>query len=59
MPAEVLTGDHDRTLNAQAHSHGFCARVPSARLTVIPGAGHYLPETHPTAVVAAVKRLCG
>jgi pimeloyl-ACP methyl ester carboxylesterase len=59
VPAEVLTGDHDRTLNAVAHSHDFCERVPSARLTVIPGAGHYLPETHPSSVVAAVRRLLG
>jgi pimeloyl-ACP methyl ester carboxylesterase len=59
VPAEVLTGDRDRTLNAEAHSHGFCARVPRARLTVIPGAGHALPETHPSAVVAAVRRLAG
>jgi pimeloyl-ACP methyl ester carboxylesterase len=59
VPAEVVTGDRDRTLNAIAHSHGFCERVPSARLTVIPGSGHNLPETHPTAVVAAVRRIAG
>jgi pimeloyl-ACP methyl ester carboxylesterase len=57
VPAEVLTGDRDRTLDAEAHSQAFCAMVPSARLTVVPGAGHYLPETHPSAVVKAVQRL--
>jgi pimeloyl-ACP methyl ester carboxylesterase len=59
VPAEVLTGDRDRTLNATAHSRGFCERVPSARLTIVPGAGHALPETHPEAVVAAVRRIAG
>jgi pimeloyl-ACP methyl ester carboxylesterase len=59
VPAEVVTGDRDRTLNVVAHSHGFCERVPSARLTVVPGAGHALPETHPSAVVAAVRRILG
>jgi pimeloyl-ACP methyl ester carboxylesterase len=59
VPAEVVTGDRDRTLNATAHSRAFCDRVPSARLTVVPGAGHALPETHPEAVVAAVRRIAG
>jgi pimeloyl-ACP methyl ester carboxylesterase len=57
VPAEVVTGDRDRTLNATAHSRAFCELVPSARLTVLPGAGHTLPDTHPSAVVAAVRRL--
>jgi pimeloyl-ACP methyl ester carboxylesterase len=57
VPVEVVTGDRDRTLDVVAHSHGFCERVPSARLTVVPGAGHALPETHPRAVVAAVRRI--
>jgi len=59
VPVEVLTGDRDGTLNATAHSRGFVERVPSARLTVIPGAGHALPETHPSAVLAAVRRIAG
>jgi len=59
VPAEVLTGDRDRSLDARAHSRAFCDLVPSSRLTVIPGAAHNLPESHPAAVVAAVRRLAG
>ena len=56
VPVELVHGAADTVVPALIHSVPFSARVPSARLTLLPDAGHMPHHTHPEAVVAAVER---
>ena len=40
VPALIVWGEHDR-LVPPAHAHAYAASLPDARVTIIPGAGHY------------------
>jgi len=55
-PVEVLTGDSDRII-PPVNSEILVARLPSARLTVVPKAGHAFPLEHPGVLPAAIRRL--
>ncbi|GAB4270454.1 MAG: alpha/beta hydrolase [Pararhodobacter sp.] len=56
MPIEVLHGDRDLLLPLDTHARPLVAAVPSARLTVLHGAGHMAHHADPDAVAAAVFR---
>ncbi len=53
-PALVLAGDRDRTV-PRLCADDLMAGLPSARLQLIPDAGHALPYDQPEAFVAAVR----
>lgn len=57
-PLVVLAGGEDRITPAERHRVPLDS-VPDARIEVIPGAGHWLPETHAEQVVGAVHALAG
>ncbi|WP_068876083.1 MULTISPECIES: proline iminopeptidase-family hydrolase [unclassified Phenylobacterium] len=52
-PALVITGEHDE-MTADVLKP-LVARMPSARLVVVPDAGHAMPATHAEPYVAAVR----
>jgi pimeloyl-ACP methyl ester carboxylesterase len=53
VPTTVLTGDRDRMI-APCSARHLADAIPGAELRTIPGAGHYLPGSHPTALAEAV-----
>ena len=53
LPALVVWGERDR-LVPLAHAHAYADGLPSARLVVVPGAGHYPYVEAPAAFVEAV-----
>ena len=56
-PIEVVHGDGDQVVWTTHHAQPFCAAVPSAVLTELPGAGHQLLYTRAPEVLAAFGRL--
>ncbi len=57
-PTELLWGERDTEVPVAVAE--AAARIATrARLTVVPGAGHLLPVTHPGEVRAAVERIAG
>ena len=55
-PTEVITGEDDAIVPS-VNSHILARRIPGARLTVIPEAGHAFPLEHPAALPAAIARV--
>lgn len=53
VPTVVVTGDRDRMI-APGSPHRLAAALPDAELRTIPGAGHFLPGTAPTALAEAI-----
>lgn len=56
VPVTVLAGQRDR-LTPPEHSARLAARLPGARVEVVPGAGHMLMFEHPDRVAAALLDL--
>jgi pimeloyl-ACP methyl ester carboxylesterase len=56
VPAVVVVGARDHVTGART-ARALAELVPGARLTVVPGAGHFLPLTHPEAVAGALRPL--
>lgn len=57
LPVRILWGAEDRW-QPVAYGHRLAEEIPGARLTVVPDAGHFLPEDAPGRVVDAVLELC-
>ncbi|MCB1361630.1 MAG: alpha/beta hydrolase [Rhodobacter sp.] len=57
LPIEVLHGDADTIVGIDIHARKLVADVPSARLTVLRGAGHMPHHSHTEAVLDAVRRV--
>jgi len=55
-PTVVLAGTADRVVPPRVAVR-LARRVPGARLVLLPGAGHALPQTHPGPLAAAVRSL--
>lgn len=56
LPIEMVHGDADTIVPLAIHSAALAPRLPSARLTVIPGAGHMPHQTRPQIVIDAINR---
>jgi non-heme chloroperoxidase len=56
LPATVLVGTQDR-LTPPRLARTIAARLPHARLVVLPGAGHMLPWEEPAQVVEAIAAM--
>jgi pimeloyl-ACP methyl ester carboxylesterase len=56
LPVELIHGDADRLVPLSVHSAPLAERLPQARLTVLPGAGHMPHHTHRAEVIAAIDR---
>lgn len=56
LPIELVHGDRDTIVPLAIHSGPLAPRLPSANLTVIPGAGHMLHQTRIDQVIAAIDR---
>ncbi|CAN5203282.1 alpha/beta fold hydrolase [soil metagenome] len=54
VPTTIMWGERDALIPLD-HGRALAGAVPSARLVVVPGAGHLLPVTHPAHVVAQVR----
>jgi 3-oxoadipate enol-lactonase len=57
-PSLVLVGAHD-VLSPPQEAAGMCAKLPDARLVVVPDAGHLAPLENPTASNAALEEFLG
>jgi valacyclovir hydrolase len=57
-PALVIAGDHD-PFNPLEATRALVARMPTARLVVLPGAGHDLLEERGPQLLALVQRMLG
>jgi 2-succinyl-6-hydroxy-2,4-cyclohexadiene-1-carboxylate synthase len=55
MPAAVVVGERDAKFRALGDR--LAAALPDATVTVVAGAGHALPRSHPAAVAAALDAL--
>jgi pimeloyl-ACP methyl ester carboxylesterase len=54
-PTLVIWGEDDR-VNAIENARALMAALPSARLVIVPAAGHNLPQEKPEVVVDAIAR---
>ncbi|QJW85710.1 alpha/beta fold hydrolase [Ramlibacter terrae] len=59
LPVHLLYGDGDRVLDWKVHGQALAAKVPQARLQVVPGAGHMLPVTQPQLTAEFLRRAAG
>jgi pimeloyl-ACP methyl ester carboxylesterase len=58
-PTVVISGDVDKTVSTDIHSRPFAAVVPNARLIVLPGVGHMVPNAAPDLVVREIETIVG
>ena len=56
LPIEMVHGTADTIVPLSIHSGPLAPRLPSAKLTVIEGAGHMPHHTHPQVVLDAIAR---
>lgn len=56
VPTEIVHGDQDITVPAWNHSERLVARIPDAKLTLLPGIGHMPQHVVPEAIAAAIDR---
>lgn len=56
LPIEIVTGTADAVVPHEVHSVALAARLPAARLTLLPGIGHMPQYAAPEALVAAAMR---
>lgn len=56
LPIEMVHGTADTIVPLFIHSGPLAPRLPTARLTVIDGAGHMPHHTHPDITLAAITR---
>jgi pimeloyl-ACP methyl ester carboxylesterase len=57
MPVAVVAGEGDRIVDPRRQSVRLHRRLRRSRLTVVPGAGHMVHQTHTGAVLAAVEEV--
>lgn len=56
-PTVIITGDRDSIVPAERHAKPLAARIPGARLVVLPGIGHMVHAVASTSVQDEVVRL--
>lgn len=57
VPTVVITGDADTTVSTEIHSRPFAAAVPGAKLIVLPGVGHMVPNAAPAVVIGEIETM--
>lgn len=55
IPTTVIWGENDQ-VNSVANAHALVDMLPSARLVIVPGAGHNVQQEKPEVVVEEIKR---
>ena len=59
-PTVIIAGDAaDKTVSTNIHSRPFAATVPNAKLIVLPGFGHMVPNAAPEIVVREIEAMAG
>lgn len=58
VPTRVVWGDRDPFFPVE-QAHRTAELIPGAHMTVLPGAGHFLPEERPAELAEEVDRLWG
>jgi len=58
-PTLVIAGDADKTVSTSIHSRPFAQAVPNAKLIVLPGVGHMIPDAAPELVVSEIDAMIG
>ena len=56
-PVTIISGEADKTVSTNIHSRPFAATAPNARLIVLPGVGHMIPQAAPDLVIAEVEAM--
>jgi pimeloyl-ACP methyl ester carboxylesterase len=59
VPTTIISGDVDKTVSTNIHSRPFAAAVPGAKLIVLEGVGHMVPQAVPDLVVSEVDAMVG
>lgn len=54
LPVVVMLGDQDRLVPMALHGLPLAAAIPGARLRIVPGLGHEIPQLRPDLVAEAV-----
>jgi pimeloyl-ACP methyl ester carboxylesterase len=57
VPTLIFCGDRDRVTVAGQHAMALAAAVPTAKLILVPGAGHMLHRSEEDRIVAAIEEL--
>ncbi|MFS8479996.1 MAG: alpha/beta hydrolase [Micromonosporaceae bacterium] len=58
VPTVIVYGERD-PFRVPEHAKRLARQMPHARLSVIPGAGHMLPQVRPAVVLDAIRQLPG
>jgi pimeloyl-ACP methyl ester carboxylesterase len=58
-PVVVIAGDADKTVWPDIHSRPFVAKVPNAKLIMLPGVGHMVQNAAPDLVVREIDAMIG
>ena len=53
-PVMIVAGESDRVVSPLHHAQRLAAQLPGAEVTLLPNAGHEIPQTHPAVVLAAI-----
>ena len=56
-PVTIISGEADKTVSTDIHSRPFAATVPNAKLIVLPGVGHMIPQVASDRVIAEVEEM--
>ena len=57
-PITIISGDEsDKTVSTNIHSRPLAATAPHAKLIVLPGVGHMVPQAVPELVIAEVEAM--
>jgi pimeloyl-ACP methyl ester carboxylesterase len=57
VPTVVISGDVDKTVSTNIHSRPFANTVLQAKLIVLPGVGHMIPNVVPDLVISEIEKM--
>jgi pimeloyl-ACP methyl ester carboxylesterase len=57
VPTVVISGDVDKTVSTNIHSRPFANAVREAKLIVLPGVGHMIPNVAPELVISEIEKM--
>jgi pimeloyl-ACP methyl ester carboxylesterase len=57
VPTVVISGDVDKIVSTTIHSRPFADAVPGAKLIVLPGVGHMIPNAVPDLVISEIEEM--